>query len=218
MIYVLSGSDRVKIQSAITKILGGDYEIFDGAELKPQDIMNIFKGATLFSAERKILIKDITPAAKGKGTGDSGADDSVSAKPAEEKADLYEEMFKYIDTKHTVVIWETTLSRKKSYKDFIKSPKVQTKKYDAAKPADAGVVFEILDTAKFDGAAAVRKLERIKDDNDPYMFFGLLVSQVLKRKEKRVLIELSKLDMQMKTSTIEPWSLISSFLAQVSSL
>ena len=213
MIYVLSGSDRVKIQSAITKILGGDYEIFDGADLKPQDIMNIFKGATLFSAERKILIKDLTPAAKGKD--DSSADGSAGA---EEKADLYEEVAKYIDTKHTVVIWETTLSRNKSFKDFIKSPKVQTKKYEAAKPADAGVVFDILDTAYRDGARAVKMVEKIKDDNDPYMFFGLLVSQALKRREKRVLKELSKLDIKMKTSTIEPWALISSFLLSVSSL
>lgn len=198
MIYVLSGSDRVKIGEAVGKILGKDYEVFEGSELKTQDLMNIFRGTTLFSVKRNILIKDLT------------SDDT--------EIDYYKNLMDYVDTPHTVVIWETTLSRKKSYKDFTRQSQVQVKKYDAARPADAGVVFEILDTARFDGARAVRMVEKIKNDNDPYMFFGLLVSQALKKGDRRVLKGLSGLDMQMKTSTIEPWELISSFLLQVSSL
>ena len=212
MIYVLSGSDRVKLGEAVSKILGDSYEIFEGSGLGKQDLLNIFKGTTLFSTERKILIKDLTPAPRKK---EENADEGNA--PGE-GIDYYAELLSYTDTPHTVVIWESNLSRKKSFKDFVRRPQVQTKRYDAAKPADAGVVFEILDTARFDGPAAVRKLEKIKGDNDPYMFFGLLVSQALKREEKRVLVELSKLDMQMKTSRIEPWALISSFLLQVSSL
>ncbi|MBQ6355222.1 hypothetical protein IJJ18_02270 [Candidatus Saccharibacteria bacterium] len=219
MIYVLSGSDRVKIGEAVVKILGASYEVFEGSELNVQDLMNIFRGTTLFSKERKILIKDLTPApSKKEAEGSSEADSAENVSAPGGDVDYYAELLEYVDTPHTVVIWETNLSRKKSYKDFIKSPKVQTKKYDAMRPADAGVVFEILDTARFDGPAAVRMVEKIKKDNDPYMFFGLLVSQALKKGDRRVLKGLSDLDMQMKTSTIEPWALISSFLLQVSSL
>ena len=68
-------------------------------------------------------------------------------------------------------------------------------------------------------------LNKIKDEQDPYMFFGLMVSQALKdfefrqgTKEKRALFELSKLDNLMKSSTVEPFTLLQAFLLQVSSL
>jgi len=86
-------------------------------------------------------------------------------------------------------------------------------------------VFDVFDMAYRDGYLAVKMLNEIKAENDPYMFFGLMVSQALRKydmrtgvKEKRVLFELSRLDMQMKSSTVDPWMLISSFLLQVSSL
>ena len=76
-----------------------------------------------------------------------------------------------------------------------------------------------------DGKKAVEMVEKIEKTQDPYMFLGLLTSQALKRfewkqgeKEKRVLKELSKLDIQMKSTTFEPWLLLKSFLLQVSSL
>jgi DNA polymerase III delta subunit len=57
------------------------------------------------------------------------------------------------------------------------------------------------------------------------MFFGLLASQALKdysqkqgTKEKRVLKELSKLDLDLKTTSYQPWLLIESFLLRLSSL
>ena len=58
------------------------------------------------------------------------------------------------------------------------------------------------------------------------MFFGLMVSQALKKlewkpngaKEKRALGKLSELDMLMKTTSIEPWVLVKGFLTQLSSL
>ena len=94
-------------------------------------------------------------------------------------------------------------------------------------PVDTNVnlVFDIYKTAKRDGKKAVKMLESIENEQDPYMFLGLLVSQALKdftmrqgTKEKRVLVELSKLDLQMKTTSMQPFSLLKSFLLQVSSL
>ena len=86
-------------------------------------------------------------------------------------------------------------------------------------------VFSIYDAALVDGKQAVKLLEEIESEQDPYMFFGLLVSQAIKKfewrqgmKEKRVLQELSKVDMQMKTTAVEPWLLIKSFLLRVKTI
>ena len=69
----------------------------------------------------------------------------------------------------------------------------------------------------------MRELEKIERTQDPYMFFGLMVSQALKKlewrpqgtKEKRSLKELSIIDMQMKSTAVEPWMLIKSFLLRL---
>ena len=208
MIYVFSGDDREKIATEVRRVLGSEYEVFEGEGLSVQDLMNIFQGTSLFAAERKILIKDLTP-----------------EKSAEGEVDFYAELLGYVDTPHTVVIWETRTSRKKSYKEFLRAKNVVSRSFAAARPVEVGKVFEIFDTAYRDGARAVKMVEEVRGNNDPYMFFGLLVTQALKKcqrrfttREKRVLRELSKLDMQMKSTTIEPWALISSFLLRVSSM
>ena len=209
MIKVFYGNDRVRISEEVRKVLGEGYEVFDGADggLKLADLVNIFQGNSLFSEKRKILIKDLTPA---RGQGD---DNNV---------DFYEEVAKYVNTPHTVVIWETTVSQKKSYKDFVKMPGVEARKFEKKPQIDVRTVFEIFDTALVDGPRAVKMLEKVQGDEDPYMFFGLLVSQAIKKfawrqgaKEKRVLKMLSELDMEMKSSTVEPWVLIKATLLRL---
>lgn len=207
MIKVFYGSDRKKIDAEVKKILGTDYEVFDGENLKKEDIVNVFMGTSLFAEKRKILLKDLTPAR------------------GEQGEDLYEEIAKYVDTPHTIVIWETNASQKKTYKDFVKLKKVEAKKFDLADKVDMRVVFNIYDTALADGERAVKMLTELQDKQDPYMFFGLLVSQAIKKyewrqgaKERRVLKELSQIDMQMKTTAYEPWLLIKSFLLRVKTI
>ena len=209
MIRIFTGSDRKKIDVEIKKILGETYEVFDGENLKTEDIVNIFLGTSLFSEKRKILLKDLTPA---RGEGNTSVD-------------FYEEISKYKNTPHMIVIWETNVSQKKTYKDFIKLKEVEVKKIDLAPKIDMRVVFNIYDTALSDGKQAVEMLAKIEGEQDPYMFFGLLVSQAVKKfewrqgtKEKRVLKELSKVDMQMKTTAYEPWFLIKSFLLRVKTI
>ena len=67
-------------------------------------------------------------------------------------------------------------------------------------------------------------LEKIQSEEDPIMFCGLLISQALKdfnqkqgTKEKRVLRELSKLDLDLKSTSLQPWLLVQSFLLRLSS-
>lgn len=209
MIKVFTGSDRKRIDAEVKKILGENYEVFDGENLKTEDIVNIFLGTSLFAEKRRILLKDLMPA---RGAG-------------KDAADFYEEMAKYVDTPHAVVIWETNVSQKKTYKDFIKMPGVEVKKIDLAPKVDVRVVFNIFDTAFYDGGRAVKMLDGIIAEQDPYMFFGLLVSQAIKKysfrqgaKETKILKELSKLDMQMKTTAVEPWLLIKSFLLRLKTI
>ena len=79
--------------------------------------------------------------------------------------------------------------------------------------------------AKRDGRRAVEMLDKIKQDEDPIRFCGLLISQAMKDyarnpgvNEKRVLKELSKLDLDMKSTSLQPWLLVSSFLLRLASL
>lgn len=215
MIRVFSGSDRAKIADEVRKILGEDYEVFDGENLKIADIVNIFKGTSLFAEKRKILLKDLTPVRK------AGAEGGTS----NSAEDFYSEIAKYVDSKHEIVIWETTTSQKKSFKDFLKLPGVETKKFDQKESVDVRKVFGIYDAALVNGERAIKMLEEIEAQQDPYMFFGLMVSQALKKfewrggaKERRALKELSKLDMQMKSTAMEPWILIKSFLLRLATL
>ena len=207
MIRVFSGSDRKKIDAEVKKILGTDYEVFDGENLKKEDIVNVFMGTSLFAEKRKILLKDLTPAR------------------GEQGDDLYEEIAKYVDTPHTIVIWETNVSQKKTYKDFVKQKNVEAKKFELTDKIDMRAVFGIYDTALVNGEKAVKMLTELQEKQDPYMFFGLMVSQAIKKyewrqgaKERRVLKELSKIDMQMKTTAVEPWLLIKSFLLRLKTI
>ncbi|MBR5621228.1 hypothetical protein IKW75_01970 [Candidatus Saccharibacteria bacterium] len=206
MIKVFSGSDRAKIANEVKKILGENYEVFDSENLKVEDIINIFTGTSLFATKRKILIKDL-------------------AELNSESVDVYAEVAKYAKTPHDIVIWETKLTQKKSYKDFVKLPGVEVKKIDLVQKIDMRKVFDIFDTAMNDGARAVKMLEEVQGEEDPYMFFGLLASQAIKKfewrqgaREKRILKELSKLDIQMKSTAVEPWLLIKGFLLRLASL
>ena len=51
MIRVFTGSDRKKIDAEVKKILGEGYEVFDGENLKIEDIVNIFLGSSLFAED-----------------------------------------------------------------------------------------------------------------------------------------------------------------------
>ena len=220
MIRIFTGDDRVKIQQEIKRILGNNYEIFDGENLQISDIYNICQGNSLFDETRKILIKDLTPAK-------SSEDESG----ASEKEDPYAVFAEFLDTKHEIMIWESNIPNRKAYKDFIK--KVEVKKFQKEE-FDKWASFRIFDLAYTDGKKAVAELERLINKVetggevkmlDPYLMAGAFSSSALKKfeqsptvKNKKVLKELSKLDMQMKSSTIQPWTLIKMFLLKVEKL
>lgn len=205
MFYVYYGDDRKKISEEVKKTLGEDYEVFEGEKLSCQDIMNICQGMSLFAEKRRILIRDLTPARKDE-----------SDAPG---LDYYAELSKYLNTPHEIVIWETNVSRKKSFSEFKKMPSVKAQKFESVKPFGANKIFTAADLAFSDGKKAVELLSEYEDENDPYMFVGLLVSKLSDKyertkgkREKQALLELSELDMLMKTSKIDPWALVKGFI------
>ena len=201
MIKVFTGNDRIRAKNEIEKFLGKNYEIIEGTEITPNDLPSIFLGVSLFSSARNILIRD------------------VSANKA-----VFEKVSEYLNTPHNVALFELKLDKRSVGYKNIKN-KVEIFEFFAPQNPNLKIVFDIYKTAKTDGKKAVDLLEKIKFDEDPMMFFGLLVSQALKDysakqgiKEKRTLKELSKLDLKLKTTSFEPWLLIQSFLLRLSSL
>ena len=199
----------MRISQEVKKVLGEEYEIFDGENLGIQDIVNICQGTSLFGDKRKILIRDLTPVRKEK--------DEESDEPG---IDFYAEFLKYVDTPHTIVIWETMAPRRKSFKEFSKCAGVRTQQF---KIFEKKKIFDIAELALVDGKKAALELKKVEDENDPYMFVGLLVSKLCQKynysygvKEKRALKALSELDMQMKTTSLSPWTLLESFLLELS--
>lgn len=201
MIRIFYGDDRVKANAKIKSLLGENYEVVDGENLDLTDLPNIFLGASLLSDTRNILIRDL-----------------AQNKPA------FEQLINYLNTPHNIILLESKLdTRTTTFKEL--KDKVEVAKFELPEDPNFRLVFDIYKTAKRDGKKAISQLSKIKQDEDPIMFFGLLASQAIKdfsfnhgTKEKRVLKELAKLDLDMKSAKVEPWLLIESFLLRLSSL
>jgi len=207
-IKIFTGDDRVRAQAEILRVLGKGYEVFEGESLTSADLPGIFLGTTLFSAgARKILVKDL-------------------GENREVFAELAEKIGEYVKTDAEVVIWESKLDKRLAATKALVKAGVEVREFKAAEPVNMKAVFDIYNIALKDGAKAVRELEKIESKQDPYMFFGLMVSQALKKlewgpngaKEKRVLKELARVDIQMKSTGVDPWILVKAFLLRASAI
>lgn len=201
MIRIFTGENRIRANQAVSQILGENYEIIEGTDLTPNDLPSIFQGASLFSVKRNILIRDLS-----------------DNKPT------FEKIPEYLDTPHDVIILELKLDKRSATYKILKD-QIEIRDFPMPKDPNINLVFDIYRTAKVNGKKAVKDLDKIKHHEDPIRFCGLMISQALKdyrahqgTKEKRALKELSKLDLDLKTTSLEPWLLIQSFLLRVSSL
>lgn len=200
MLKVITGEDRVAAGKAVKRTLGANYEVFEGESLQAADLPSIFQGTSLFGGEeRRILLKDVS-----------------------ENAAVWEKIPSYAETEHVVVIWETKIDKRSAGYKQLKASGVALEEFSLQKPPEANLVFNILDTALRNGPEAVKMVEKIELTQDPYMFFGLMVTQALKKFEarnggceRRILKRLAQLDMQMKTTPVEPWALVKAFLLEV---
>lgn len=201
MLKIFTGDDRIKAEQEITKLLGPDHETIEGTDLSPEDLPSIFKGISLFATQRRILIHDFL------------ANKTVA-----------ERLMDYLDTPHSIIVQELKLDKRSAIYKSLKSTKsVEIKEFNIPPNPNYKLVFDIFRTAQRDGKRAIAMLEQIKPTEDPMMFFGLLASQAIKDytahqgiKEKRTLKELSKLDLQMKSTSTDPWLLVEAFLLRLS--
>lgn len=199
MIKIFTGNDRVRAKNEILKFLGNTYEVYEGANLELPELTNIFRGGSLFGAERKILLRDLS-----------------------ENKSVFEKVVDYIDTTYDVAILEAKLDKRSvAYKNL--KGKVEVLEYKLPENVNFRAVFDIYKVAKKDGAKAVEMLERIKMEEEPIAFAGLLNSQAIRdfgvrqgAKEKRTLKELSKLDLELKNSKLQPWLLVEAYLLRMS--
>lgn len=201
MLKIFTGEDRVHANQEITAMLGPNYEIIEGADLVPTDLPSIFQGASLFAEKRNILIRDLSP-----------------------NTPVFEKIPEYLNTPHNIIILELKLNKRSNVYKILKD-QVEIKEFTMSKNSNFNLVFDIYHTAKKNGPKALKMLDKIKQDEDPIRFCGLLISQALKdysrnqgTKEKRVLHELSQLDLKLKSTSFEPWLLVQSFLLRLSSL
>ena len=199
MIKVFYGDNRVKANQDIKKILGVDYEVIEGSDINPNDLPSVFLGASLFNPTRHILIRDFS---------------------ANKLA--YEQLPKFINTPHDVILLETKLDKRSTiYKEL--KDKIEFREYKLPEDPNLKLVFDIYRVAKTDGPRAIKMLSNIKPTEDPIKFTGLLVSQALRDftnrqgiKEKKTLQNLAHLDLAMKSKKIDPWLLVESFLLELS--
>lgn len=201
MIRVYYGDDRVRATKDIEKILGDEYEVIDGSELGTGDLVSVFWGNSLLSEQRNILIRDMSS-----------------------NKSVYDKLPEYLNTIHNIVIFELKIDKRSATYKTLKD-KIEWKEYKLPVNPNMRLVFDIYRTAKRDGKKAVAMLEKIKSEEDPVMFCGLMVSQALRdykahpgAKEKRVLKELSELDLNMKSTSLQPWMLVQGFLLRLSLL
>ena len=201
MIKVFTGDDRIKAKQEVVRFLGQEYEVFDGPDLLEDDLLNIFLGSSLLMPQRSILIRDLS-----------------------KNKTLFDKLPNYLDTPHKIVILETKIDKRSTVYKVLREKNL-LQDFPLSQNVDYKKAISIFPTAKRDGRKAVAMLEEIKTQEDPIMFFGLLVSSALKDynrnqgiKEKRVLKLLSQLDLKIKSSSLDPWLIIESFLIQVSHL
>ena len=201
MIKIFTGDDRVRANQEITRTLGDQYEIIEGADLEINDLPSLFLGNSLFSETRNILIRDLS-----------------LNKP------VFEKLPEYLSTLHNIIIFELKLDKRSATYKALK-PKIEIKDFPLPKNPNFNLVFDIYRVAKKDGQKAVGMLAKIKPDEEPIMFLGLLASQAIKdyannqgTKEKKALKELSRIDLKIKSTPLSPWLLIESFLLRLSSL
>lgn len=199
-IEIYYGDDRVKAEAEIRRALGGDYEVVDGEEVSPEMLATIFMGVSLFAENRKIVIKDL----------------SLSSA-------AWEKVSEYAETEHQVILWESKLDKRSVGYKALKNVGLVMREFKMPEKVAPGKVFDIYNTALRDGAKAVKLLEEIQLQEDPYKMMGLFTTQATRgfdgsARQKKIVKELARVDLQMKSTAVEPWQLVKSFLVRLSSL
>lgn len=206
MLRIFYGTDRKSAEDEAKKLLGKGYEVVDGESLDTSEFSPIFLGASLFTTDRKILIKSLLA-----------------------KKENAEELEKYLDTKNTVILIENSLNGTwTAVKNIKKNPNVEVKEFKLPENnANRFVSFKIYDLAMENSKSAYDLLKKNEETEDPYMMLGSFASTAIKNysnrkttKGKRIIKELARLDKLMKTTKFsdDPWLLLETFVLRAKTL
>ena len=199
MIKVFYGEDRVGSLAEARRVLGEECEVVEGEGLGVGTMANLFAGITLFAEKRRILVKDLG-----------------------ENKEAWGELPKYLETENEVVLVENKLDKRGVvYKELV-AKRVEMREFALAEAPEKKLVFDVLDMAmRGEGKKAVEMVEKIEMGQDAYMFFGLMVSQAVKkleagnRKARGVISLLCETDVLMKSCSTPPWLLVKRVLVLI---
>ncbi|MCL1839961.1 hypothetical protein FWF89_03135 [Candidatus Saccharibacteria bacterium] len=202
MIKVFCGEDRMGAQREVDRVLGEDYEVIEGETLLLEDLPSLFLGTSLFGEVRRILVKDLG-----------------------ENTACWEALPKYLESSHTIIIWESKLDKRTATYKSLQKQKVEMKEFVLAEAPEKKLVFDVLDVAwRGDGKRAVGLIEQIEITSDPFMFVGLMVSQVMRKLESgdkkagRAVKLLAACDMKMKSTSIKQWTLVKATMVEIAAI
>ena len=205
MLHIYYGDDRTKSDAAAKKVLGQNYEIIDAENLGLSDLPTIFMGASLFEADsRKILLKGLA-----------------------DKKELFDELEKYLDTPHEIVILETKIDGKwSSLKNLKKAKNIDIVENKIPEdPKKHWLAFNIYDLALKNSDAAIKILRENEETEDPYAMIGAWATRAIKNlksapnsKHNRTIVKkLAEIDNLLKTTKFSesPWPILESFLLRL---
>ena len=205
MLHIYYGDDRAKSDAAAKKVLGQNYEIIDAENLELSDLPTIFMGASLFEADsRKILLKGLA-----------------------DKKELFDELEKYLNTPHEIVILETKIDGKwGSFKNLKKAQNIDIVENKIPEdPKERWLAFNIYDLALKNPDAAIKILRENEETEDPYAMIGAWATSAIKNlksapnsKHNRTIVKkLAEIDNLLKTTKFSesPWPILESFLLRL---
>jgi len=202
MLHIFYGEDRLKSEEMAKKVLGDNYEVIDSEGLEMSDLPTIFLGTSLFESERRIMIKGLS-----------------------ERKELFDELEKYIDTPHEIVVLETKINGNlTSFKNLKKANNVDIKENKIEEVIDKFLSFNIYNTAVRNSKQAIKMLKKAEDTEDPYAMLGAWASQAVKnlkqnptKKNKQIVKELATIDHLLKSTKFSenPWNLLEAFILRL---
>lgn len=205
MIHLYYGEDRFKSETMAKKVLGETYENIDAENLKLEDLPTIFLGASLFDAgSRKILIKGLG-----------------------ERKELFEEIEKYLETPHEIVILENKINGNwAGLKNLKKAKNIDLVENKIPEDKEKrNLAFNVFSLALTNPKQAVEMLRKSEDEIDPYATLGAWGYKALEnlktspgsKKNRQIMKELAEIDMLLKTTKYSerPWAVLESFLLRL---
>lgn len=200
MIKIFYGNDRIKAQAAIDKLLGKDYEVIEAETLTLGDMDSVFLGTSLFGETRNILLKSLT-----------------------ENKPCWEVLPKYLKTTHNVVVWENTVDKRSVvYKALEKEKSVEFKEFKQVEEIDKFLAFKVFDAAySGNGKQAIKLCEQLQTNSDPFRFLAMMSTQTSKKlvahhaRAPKVMKILAETDMDIKSASVDAWTLIKTALLRI---